>query len=193
MTPERTTVRLLADKNGVQDSLSLAVERWTRKYGDKHPLEAKLTLRRALHDRAIFVDGKGAWVLASRLRWMSVARDSTANSAAQIAIGGRALGIQSNRCPNALSVFSRHAPRASDRQASRCRLWQRSRAERGRPSSERSIASKPFLRREETGESVTLRPAISRNVPGGIYEVTKQLPHNGREVRISLQKCKRRA
>jgi hypothetical protein len=31
------------------------------------------------------------------------------------------------------------------------------------------------------GESVTLRPAISRNVPGGVYEVTKQLPHNGRE------------
>jgi hypothetical protein len=30
------------------------------------------------------------------------------------------------------------------------------------------------------GESVTLRPAISRNVPGGLYEVTKQLPHRGR-------------
>jgi hypothetical protein len=110
MTPERTTVRLLADKNGVQDSLPPAVERWTRKYGDKHPLEAKLTPRRTLHDRAIFVDGKGAWVLASRLRWMSVARDSTASSAAQIAVGGRALGIQSNRCPSALGVFSRHAP-----------------------------------------------------------------------------------
>jgi hypothetical protein len=26
------------------------------------------------------------------------------------------------------------------------------------------------------GESVILRPAISRNVPGGVYEVTKQLP-----------------
>jgi hypothetical protein len=31
------------------------------------------------------------------------------------------------------------------------------------------------------GESVTLRSAISRNVPGGAYEVTKLLPHNGRE------------
>jgi hypothetical protein len=30
------------------------------------------------------------------------------------------------------------------------------------------------------GESVTLKPSISRNVPGGIY-VTNQLPHNGRE------------
>ena len=26
------------------------------------------------------------------------------------------------------------------------------------------------------GESVILRPEISRNVPGGVYEVTKQLP-----------------
>ena len=31
------------------------------------------------------------------------------------------------------------------------------------------------------GESVMVKPAISRNVPGGVYEVTKQLPHNGRE------------
>jgi hypothetical protein len=30
------------------------------------------------------------------------------------------------------------------------------------------------------GESVNLMPAISRNVPGGTYQVTKQLPHNGR-------------
>jgi len=33
----------------------------------------------------------------------------------------------------------------------------------------------------QVGEIVTLRPAISRNMPGGAYEVTKQLPHNGRE------------
>ena len=26
-----------------------------------------------------------------------------------------------------------------------------------------------------------LRAAVSRNVPGGVYEVTKQLPHNGLE------------
>ena len=31
------------------------------------------------------------------------------------------------------------------------------------------------------GESVMLRAAVSRNVPGGVYEVTKQLPHNGLE------------
>jgi hypothetical protein len=37
------------------------------------------------------------------------------------------------------------------------------------------------------GESVTLRPAISRNVPGGTYEVTKQLPHNGREFEYRIK------
>jgi len=37
------------------------------------------------------------------------------------------------------------------------------------------------------GESVTLRPAISRNVPGGVYEVTKQLPHNGREFEYRIK------
>ena len=29
------------------------------------------------------------------------------------------------------------------------------------------------------GETVTLIRSISRNVAGGIYQVTKQLPHNG--------------
>ena len=31
------------------------------------------------------------------------------------------------------------------------------------------------------GETVMVKPAFSRNVPGGVYEVTNQLPHNGRE------------
>jgi hypothetical protein len=37
------------------------------------------------------------------------------------------------------------------------------------------------------GETVILRPAVSRNVPGGIYEVTKQLPHNGREFEYRIK------
>jgi hypothetical protein len=35
------------------------------------------------------------------------------------------------------------------------------------------------------GEIVMVRPAFSRNVPGGAYEVTKQLPHSGRELNIA--------
>jgi len=37
------------------------------------------------------------------------------------------------------------------------------------------------------GDSVMLKPAISRNVPGGVYEVTKQLPHNGREFEYRIK------
>ena len=37
------------------------------------------------------------------------------------------------------------------------------------------------------GEIVSLRPVVSRNVPGGAYEVTKQLPHNGREFEYRIK------
>jgi len=36
-------------------------------------------------------------------------------------------------------------------------------------------------------EIVSLRPVVSRNVPGGAYEVTKQLPHNGREFEYRIK------
>ncbi len=32
-----------------------------------------------------------------------------------------------------------------------------------------------------------VRPAISRNIPRGAYEVTKQLPHNGREFEYRIK------
>ena len=35
------------------------------------------------------------------------------------------------------------------------------------------------------GEIVNFRPG--RNVPGGAYEVTKQLPHNGREFEYRIK------
>ena len=37
------------------------------------------------------------------------------------------------------------------------------------------------------GESVIVRPAISRNVPGRVYEVTKQLPHDGGEFEYRIK------
>jgi hypothetical protein len=37
------------------------------------------------------------------------------------------------------------------------------------------------------GETVILRSAVSRNVPGGVYEVAKQLPHNGREFEYRIK------
>jgi hypothetical protein len=36
------------------------------------------------------------------------------------------------------------------------------------------------------GETVMLRPAVNRNVPGGAYEVTRH-PHNGREFEYRIK------
>jgi len=38
----------------------------------------------------------------------------------------------------------------------------------------------------QVGESVTLIPSISRNVAGGIYQVVRQLPHNGRDFEYQI-------
>jgi hypothetical protein len=37
------------------------------------------------------------------------------------------------------------------------------------------------------GETVTLIRSISRNVSGGIYQVSKQLPHNGLEFEYHIK------
>jgi hypothetical protein len=37
------------------------------------------------------------------------------------------------------------------------------------------------------GDSVMLKPSVSHNVPGGVYEVIKQLPHNGREYEYRIK------
>jgi hypothetical protein len=37
------------------------------------------------------------------------------------------------------------------------------------------------------GETVMIRPAFNRIVPGGAYEVTKQLPHNGQEFEYRIK------
>ena len=36
-------------------------------------------------------------------------------------------------------------------------------------------------RRFHVGEDVILRPSVNRNIPGGVYEVTRKLPENGGE------------
>ena len=45
----------------------------------------------------------------------------------------------------------------------------------------------------QIGETVYVRPAISRNVPGGAYAVTKQLPHNGREFEYRIKSANEEA
>src|SRR5262245_8424896 len=55
--------------------------------------------------------------------------------------------------------------------------------DRGRPDRECAMASHKF----QVGEIVNLRPIVSRNVPGGAYEVTKHLPHSGREFEYRIK------
>ena len=40
------------------------------------------------------------------------------------------------------------------------------------------------------GEIVSLRPVVGRNVPSGAYEVTKPLPHNGREFEYRIKSAR---
>jgi hypothetical protein len=42
------------------------------------------------------------------------------------------------------------------------------------------------------GEIVSLRPVVGRNVPSGAYEVTKLLPHNGREFEYRIKSAARK-
>jgi len=45
------------------------------------------------------------------------------------------------------------------------------------------VASHKF----QVGQTVTIRPALSRNVPGGVYEITKQLPENHGEFEYRIK------
>jgi hypothetical protein len=42
----------------------------------------------------------------------------------------------------------------------------------------------------QVGETVYVMRAVSRNAPGGAYEVTKQLPHNGREFEYRVKSAR---
>jgi hypothetical protein len=61
--PEGIPIRLLADAASVKPGLAPATHAWVAQYGAARPLEARLARRRALHDRAIFVDHSTAWIL----------------------------------------------------------------------------------------------------------------------------------
>jgi hypothetical protein len=56
-------------------------------------------------------------------------------------------------------------------------------ARQGRPKANAAMPSPKF----HVGESVTLIPSINRNVAGGIYQVIRQLPHNGRDFEYQIK------
>jgi hypothetical protein len=60
-------LRLLTDQATAKPSLAPAAARWKGQYSSR-PVEVRLASARALHDRAIFVDGLEAWTVTQSLK-----------------------------------------------------------------------------------------------------------------------------
>ena len=65
--PEGVTLRLLADQADHKATLKPAAQRWQGQHGSKQPIQLRLATPRALHDRAIFIDGKEVWLVFQSL------------------------------------------------------------------------------------------------------------------------------
>ncbi len=68
LAPEGIPLRLLSDQATSKPGLSPAATRWVGQYGGARPLAVRLAAPRALHDRAIFLDGSTAWTLTQSLK-----------------------------------------------------------------------------------------------------------------------------
>jgi hypothetical protein len=60
---------------------------------------------------------------------------------------------------------------------------QQQQIQKRRPTTDPAMPSHKF----QVGETVTLIPSISRNVAGGIYQVIRQLPHNGLDFEYQIK------
>lgn len=65
--PEGVAVRILADSEYRKATLKPATEGWRTQFGASRPLEVRLTPKKTLHDRLIFVDSKLVWTLGQSL------------------------------------------------------------------------------------------------------------------------------
>jgi hypothetical protein len=65
---EGIALRLLADEEDHKATLKPATKKWMQQYSGTRPLEVKLAPPKALHDRAILIDGTVAWTLTQSLK-----------------------------------------------------------------------------------------------------------------------------
>ena len=80
-------------------------------------------------------------------------------------------------------AWLRLADRCQDGGKSQPAFQQQQQIQKRRPTTDLAMPPHKF----QIGETVTLIPSISRNVAGGIYEVLRQLPHNGRDFEYPLK------
>jgi hypothetical protein len=66
--PTSVMLRLLADSASHKPSLVTAGKRWITQYGAARPLQVRASAPKALHDRAILIDGTSAWTLTQSLK-----------------------------------------------------------------------------------------------------------------------------
>jgi hypothetical protein len=64
---DSVALRLLTDQATAKPNLAPAAVRWKTQYISR-PLEVRLASPRALHDRAIFIDGSEAWTVTQSLK-----------------------------------------------------------------------------------------------------------------------------
>jgi hypothetical protein len=64
---DNVALRLLTDQATAKPNLAPAAARWKAQYAGR-PLEVRLASPKALHDRAIFIDGSEAWTVTQSLK-----------------------------------------------------------------------------------------------------------------------------
>ena len=58
----------MADTADHKATLKPAAEKWISQYGDRRPLSVRLAPAKSIHDRAIFIDQRGAWTITQSLK-----------------------------------------------------------------------------------------------------------------------------
>jgi hypothetical protein len=70
--PEGISIRLLADKANVKQTLGPAASRWVTQFGAVRPLSVRLTPNRTLHDRLLIVDGEEVYLITQSLNGIAL-------------------------------------------------------------------------------------------------------------------------
>jgi hypothetical protein len=69
---EGVTIYLLSDEATVKPGLKPMSTKWQSQYGDKRPLEVRLSTSRALHDRLVVVDNVSVWTLTQSFKDIAI-------------------------------------------------------------------------------------------------------------------------
>lgn len=81
LAPEGIAIRLLGDAAHLAPGTKPALTAWGAQYGDVRPVEAHMTGKRALHDRAILVDSDKVWLVSQSFKDLAKRSPATVQEA----------------------------------------------------------------------------------------------------------------